>query len=285
MTKLSILIVFLNTALSFGLFAQVGVNTTRPLHPFHIDGKSDNPTNQPANAAQQLNDFIVTESGRVGIGTLSPKAALDIIGKLKLTDIKQLDSRPEKIVTIDDDGKIHFTDINNIFPAIETRIFTIINKQARQRITKRNTYANVEFDGVVSGLNADKIKITSNKQELILPPNKTLKITGSLGLIGAKIEPTRTNPAFIISQFELKDINNDGSKLLVKTIGYTESSTERLDDGGVSMPIIIVKTGSKGANVYLRVKYNGANSPLTGYFIGGAPGKNTLGSYIFIEEI
>lgn len=285
MTKLSFLFLLLKTILSVSLFGQVGINTIKPLHPFHIDGKSDNPIDQPPNATQQSNDFIITENGRVGIGTLSPKATLDIIGKLKLTDIKNFASRPEKIVTIDDDGKIHFTDISNIFPPIETRIFSIINKEARQRITKRNTYANVEFDGIISGVNSDKIKVTANKQELILPPNKTLKITGSLGLIGAREEPARRNAAFIISQFELKNINNDGSKLLVKTIGYTESSTEDLDDGGVSMPIIIVKTGNKGANVYLRVKYSGASSPHTYYYIGGAPGTNTLGSYVFVEEI
>lgn len=278
------ILLFLNTV-SICCYAQVGINTKSPLHTFHIDGKSDNTVTQLPNAAQEKNDFIITENGQVGIGTLTPKATLDIIGKLKLTNLKSSDLTPEKIVTIDNDGKLHFTDVGNIFPPIETRIFTVVNRESRQRLGKRGQYENVQFDGTISGVNSDKIKVTTNKRELILPPNKTLKITGSLGIIGARLEPTRNYPAFIISGFELRNVQNDGSKILVKTLGYTESSTETLDDGGVSTPLIIVKTGSIGVNVALLVKYNGGDAPSLGYNIAGAPGANTLGSYIFIEEI
>ena len=283
MKNISISILFLNIIFCISAYAQIGINTQKPLHPLHIDGKSDNPIDLSPNASQQINDFVITKDGRLGLGTVAPKATLDIIGKLKLTDIKAYGLRPEKIATIDDEGKLHFTEISNIFPPIETRIFCIINKEARQAIDKRDNYVNVIFDGIISGVNANKIKISTNKQELILPANKTLKITGSLGIIGADPEPTKNKPAFIVSYFELKNVNNDDSKLLVRTIGYTESSTEQLDDGGVSQPIIIVKTGSIGANVFLRVKFNGTH--LRRYYIGGAPLPNSLGTYIFVEEI
>lgn len=60
--------------------AQVGINTTNPQGIFHVDGTKDNaPTGIPT-ATQQANDFTITSSGSVGIGTTSPDASssLDI---------------------------------------------------------------------------------------------------------------------------------------------------------------------------------------------------------------
>lgn len=61
------------------LFAQVGINTTNPQTTFHIDGAKDNPSSGNPSAAEQLNDFSVTSTGNVGIGTSTPAAKLDII--------------------------------------------------------------------------------------------------------------------------------------------------------------------------------------------------------------
>jgi len=58
--------------------AQVGVNTSDPKATFHIDGNKDNGTT--TNLMQQLNDFVVTKEGKVGIGTTTPIDLLTMVG-------------------------------------------------------------------------------------------------------------------------------------------------------------------------------------------------------------
>lgn len=61
------------------LFSQVGVNTTNPQGVLHVDGKSStattNPTTGVPTALQGSDDFVVTHSGSVGIGTASPSSS------------------------------------------------------------------------------------------------------------------------------------------------------------------------------------------------------------------
>ena len=57
------------SVLSFG---QVGINTTNPQTVLHVDGAKDNPTTGVPSATQQSNDFTVTSTGSVGIGTIEP---------------------------------------------------------------------------------------------------------------------------------------------------------------------------------------------------------------------
>ncbi|UZT97262.1 hypothetical protein ODZ84_19035 [Chryseobacterium fluminis] len=69
---------FCMIAFSFS-YAQVGINTTNPQGVFHVDGARDNPsTGAPTTA--QINDFIVTSTGNVGIGIVAPQKKLDING-------------------------------------------------------------------------------------------------------------------------------------------------------------------------------------------------------------
>ncbi|MDM1551201.1 hypothetical protein [Empedobacter falsenii] len=61
-------------------FSQVGINTQNPLGILHIDGAKDNPSSGIGlTSEQQANDFIVTPSGNVGIGTAFPTHKLEII--------------------------------------------------------------------------------------------------------------------------------------------------------------------------------------------------------------
>lgn len=59
---------------------RVGVGNAVPQSTFHVDGAKDNNSSGAPTTAQQVNDFIVTSAGNVGIGTTSPNssAALDI---------------------------------------------------------------------------------------------------------------------------------------------------------------------------------------------------------------
>lgn len=52
---------------------NVGVGTKNPKAVFHVDGGKDN-TSTPT-ATQLMNDFIITPSGSVGIGTITPDAS------------------------------------------------------------------------------------------------------------------------------------------------------------------------------------------------------------------
>lgn len=73
-------------------YSQVGINTTNPQGIFNVDGAKDNPLTGTPNTAQQLNDFTVTTTGKVGIGTTSPAEALDIKGKIKLSTLGNYNS-------------------------------------------------------------------------------------------------------------------------------------------------------------------------------------------------
>ncbi|MCY1660198.1 hypothetical protein [Chryseobacterium sp. SL1] len=68
------------TTLLSGIFAfsQVGINTANPQQVFHIDGAKDNPATGAPSATQAANDFVVTSTGKVGIGITNPNAKLDV---------------------------------------------------------------------------------------------------------------------------------------------------------------------------------------------------------------
>ena len=58
--------------------AQVGINTKNPLSKFHVDGNKDNPNTGIPNAIQESNDFVITNTGRIGVGTINPGVRLDM---------------------------------------------------------------------------------------------------------------------------------------------------------------------------------------------------------------
>ncbi|MDR4953622.1 hypothetical protein REB14_15695 [Chryseobacterium sp. ES2] len=75
----------LNVFLVSWLYSQVGINTANPQGIFHIDGSKDNPATGVPTALQQANDFVVTPTGSVGVGTVSPDASavLDLASSKK----------------------------------------------------------------------------------------------------------------------------------------------------------------------------------------------------------
>ncbi|KFF19144.1 hypothetical protein [Chryseobacterium sp. JM1] len=68
--------------------SQIGIHTSNPQASFHIDGAKDNPTSGVPSSTQQTNDFAVTNTGNVGIGTTAPTEKLDIItGNARIRNI------------------------------------------------------------------------------------------------------------------------------------------------------------------------------------------------------
>lgn len=86
MKKKILLICSLASSLAY---SQVGVNTANPQAAFHVDGGKDNPTTGVPSAAQEVNDFVVTSTGAVGIGTIAPTNTLDVNGTAKIRTINQ----------------------------------------------------------------------------------------------------------------------------------------------------------------------------------------------------
>ncbi len=70
---------FITLLLGINAIAQVGVNTTNPQGMFHVDGQANNPVNSAPNATQTTDDVIITTTGQVGLGTVTPhpSAAID----------------------------------------------------------------------------------------------------------------------------------------------------------------------------------------------------------------
>lgn len=88
-----ILILLVNV---FALKSQVGINSQSPLGVFHVDPKGD--TSGTTNGSD---DFIISSDGRVGIGTVSPTARLDVVGNLRIADGTEYD---RYVLTSDDNG-------------------------------------------------------------------------------------------------------------------------------------------------------------------------------------
>ncbi|MFY7884695.1 MAG: hypothetical protein ACOVOV_07630 [Dolichospermum sp.] len=61
-------------SISTQAFSQVGIGTQNPQGFFHIDSGKDNPKSGTPSATQATNDFIFTNDGRVGVGTVAPNA-------------------------------------------------------------------------------------------------------------------------------------------------------------------------------------------------------------------
>ena len=67
--------------------AQVGIQTSNPQGSLHVDGAKDNPATGTPTGVQQANDFIVTPTGMVGIGNLTPLSNLHVSNRGSATGI------------------------------------------------------------------------------------------------------------------------------------------------------------------------------------------------------
>lgn len=67
-------------SISLSAYSQVGIHTQNPQGALHVDGAKDNAKTGAPTLTQQLNDFTVTPTGNVGIGTITPAANVDIVG-------------------------------------------------------------------------------------------------------------------------------------------------------------------------------------------------------------
>lgn len=111
------------------IFSQsIGINTVNPLGIFHVDGKRDN--SKIPSPAQQLNDFIITNDGNIGIGTIYPKSKLHISSTsnpLKIEGLTEGSQMTNKILLIDENNIVKKSDFSGI-PPFPTSAFFYLEK-------------------------------------------------------------------------------------------------------------------------------------------------------------
>lgn len=231
-----------------------------------------------------LSQFALSQSGNVGINTTAPTSTLDVNGDARIRKIDSASSVPNYILTSNDNGviqKVRTDKLSSGDPeAIKKKTFAVISKSGTQLLSVKGTDYNLIYDGTITGINTDKLSLNSAKDRINLPPNKTFKITGYIGIRSSNAGTT--NPGYVTSLFS----TGGNAEAIVTTMGYTESSTEKFDDGGMTPPIIILTTGKTGDSfVELKIRYGGTDSGNSGYNVSGAPNRTTVGTYILLEEL
>lgn len=106
---MKILFIAILALFSFSTFAQIGIGTINPKGQFHIDGQKDNSSNAEPTPEQQKNDVVVTADGKVGIGTTTPTAKLEVKGYIKVG------TQEDEVATVPSVGMIRFNTISGTF--------------------------------------------------------------------------------------------------------------------------------------------------------------------------
>lgn len=75
---LGILAASMLTSTTVGVFAQTGIGTKNPMGALHVDGAKDNPVTGAPTALQAQNDFIITNTGFIGVGVINPLVKMDL---------------------------------------------------------------------------------------------------------------------------------------------------------------------------------------------------------------
>ena len=74
-------IIILSIILPINLISQVGIGTKNPEAAFHIDAAKNNDTT--SNSIKYLDDVVVTEDGKMGVGNINPITRLDVRNDLE----------------------------------------------------------------------------------------------------------------------------------------------------------------------------------------------------------
>ncbi|MGJ1422316.1 hypothetical protein ACR79T_22045 [Sphingobacterium spiritivorum] len=108
MKILKIIATALVTVIFGSAYAQnTGINTKNPQTIFHVDGSKDNNTSGAPTGTQPANDFVITNTGNVGIGTIAPTAKLVIDNGTAGAAIKIMDGSQAN-------GYVLTSDINGV---------------------------------------------------------------------------------------------------------------------------------------------------------------------------
>jgi hypothetical protein len=234
-------------------------------------------------------------SAQVGIGVKIPEAILDINGQVKVRTVPNTEiSSVKKILVLDDNNIVSYSDITDI-TGIEDKITVLINKENPQLLNSLGTNTLITFSGIKEGLNSDAITFNIANNEIELPANKAIRVTGYPSLLGTKISNAttnlnisdygNTNPGYLTSFFEF---NSSTGRKLYENVGYLQSAGLKTEIGGVIYPTITFLTGESGATIKFYVNYRlmrNIPSSVPSFYLAGAATDFLPGTFLIIEEL
>ncbi|SHF77239.1 hypothetical protein [Dysgonomonas macrotermitis] len=119
------------------VMAQIGVNTETPYTLFHLDARYTATTTNPDNAVpsniQQQDDVVITEDGKVGIGTITPGAKFEVntqnVAGMYPLQITDTSDPTGKVLVSDSNGNALWTKVQpprgTVYPIIDIPASTI----------------------------------------------------------------------------------------------------------------------------------------------------------------
>lgn len=177
------------------LSAQVGINTTNPQGVLHVDGNKDNSLTGVPSVAQQANDFVVTSSGRIGIGTTAPSTKIEIqTGGTTITPIsgfKLVDGNQKE-------GRLLMSDANGLgtWQSLTNKNITVWEMGGNTSLnmdSANNTFSQEKGTGSIV---YDNLGSTNSANSVNVPPGRYL------------IFITHDISGFEYGQFQLRSNNN-----------------------------------------------------------------------------
>lgn len=196
------------------MYCQVGVNTTLPMQPFHIDAKKDNPINGTPNATQIANDIVVDKEGQVGIGTITPTTKLDVKGGVTL----------DKTLKINNIGELVPDNVKSLFVNPDGVIGTaVVNKETSLAYFQNSSNINEEYTNTVLFNLGEEIEMpfSSVNNVLRLHVGDIVEVNGS-GQIKIKQKGYYQLSLFISPYIE-------GGAIPKKTYNVTGSTTYKVE--------------------------------------------------------
>lgn len=207
--------------------AQIGINTENPQAIFHIDGASTLVTTNPLTGTvtpdQATDDVVITTSGNVGIGTITPVTRVDIKsstpGAIRIVDSTEGEG---KVLTSNANGVASWASMSITGGASSTTWFALLDGDWGPDIFQ-NTYTvrqigNYNKENVMSDPSKGSIDPTSGVITVPYTGKYRISLVGRFmsNRVGnfAKGQPYRISPVVL---------KNGVSMAVGSRIGFTDS--------------------------------------------------------------